>query len=195
MDVRYPAGSLEGPTGETLAQRLTEVLISMEGGANTRAGRAFARVLFTEVKAGNWWVGGYADNTLIAPPGAFLVHVTVPEDYMNAAHKSEVHLAVNGAITQAMRASPQPDTGASVLVVIDEVTEGNWGAGGRTISLDSIAESVALPKHGERFQWARSYFQAKARQFVSAGYPAGTCGLLPSTSSHGQPSLIDSPRA
>ena len=32
-----------------------------------------------------------------------------------------------------------PDAGGSILVVIDEVTEGNWGAAGRTISLNAIA--------------------------------------------------------
>jgi len=193
MNVRYRAGSLDRTAKETLARRLTEVLIGMEGAANTRAGRAFAWVLFTEIPASDLWVGGNADNTFISPPGAFLVNVTVPEGYMNAAHKSEVHAAVTGAITHAMNVSPQADVAASVLVVIDEVTEGNWGAGGKTISLDSIADSVGLPKSGERFRWVRSYFEAKARQFASAGYPADAGGLLPSAPSHRQLPIAEPP--
>ena len=63
-------------------------------------------------------------------------------------------------------------------VIIDEVTEGNWGAHGKTISLASIADTVGLPKNGERFQWVQAYFAAKARQFKAAGYPAGVGGLL-----------------
>jgi phenylpyruvate tautomerase PptA (4-oxalocrotonate tautomerase family) len=194
MNVRYRAGSLDRTAKEAMARRLTDVLIAMEGGANTSAGRAFAWVLFTEIPAGDWWVGGHADNTFISPPGAFLVNVTVPEGYMNVAHKSEVHAAVTGAITQAASASAQADVAASVLVVIDEVTEGNWGAGGRTISLDSIADSVGLPKSGERFRWVRSYFEAKARQFASAGYPTDAGGLLPSTRSRRQPPIAELPR-
>jgi phenylpyruvate tautomerase PptA (4-oxalocrotonate tautomerase family) len=193
MNVRYRAGSLDRTVKETLARRLTDVLIGMEGGANTRAGRAFAWVLFTEIPAGDWWVGGHADNAFISPPGAFLVNVTVPEGYMNAAHKSEVHAAVTSAITQVMSGSSQAGVAASVLVVIDEVTEGNWGAGGRTISLDSIADSVGLPKSGERFRWVRSYFEAKARQFASAGYPADVGGLLPSASGRRQPPIAEPP--
>ena len=72
----------------------------------------------------------------------------------------------------------EPDAGASVLVVIDEVTEGNWGAAGRTISLNSIAVTVGLPKDGERFAWVRAYFAAKRRQFEAAGYPADVGGLM-----------------
>jgi phenylpyruvate tautomerase PptA (4-oxalocrotonate tautomerase family) len=181
MNVRYRAGSLDRTAKEAMARRLTDVLIDMEGGANTRAGRAFAWILFTEIPEGDWWVGGHADNTFVSPPGAFLVNVVVPEGYMNAAHKSDV--------TQVMSGSSQAGVAASVLVVIDEVTEGNWGAGGKTISLDSIADSVGLPKSGERFRWVRSYFEAKARQFASAGYPVDVGGLLASAASHRQPPI------
>jgi phenylpyruvate tautomerase PptA (4-oxalocrotonate tautomerase family) len=177
------------PAKEKLAQSLTDILISMEGGANTRAGRAFAWVLFTELRTGDWWIGGHADKTFVSPPGAALAHVTVPEGYMNASHKSEVHAAVGNAIAVALGASPQGDPGASVLVVIDEVTEGNWGAGAKTISLDSIAESVGLSKSGERFQWVRDYFRAKARQFAAAGYPADTGGLPPDWSAPRPPAM------
>jgi len=189
MNVRYRAGSLDRTAKEAMARRLTDVLIDMEGGANTRAGRAFAWILFTEIPEGDWWVGGHVDNTFVSPPGAFLVNVAVPEGYMNAAHKSDVHAAVTSAITQVMSGSSQAGVAASVLVVIDEVTEGNWGAGGRTISLDSIADSVGLPKSGERFRWVRSYFEAKARQFASAGYPVDVGGLLASAASHRQPPI------
>jgi hypothetical protein len=70
--------------------------------------------------------------------------------------------------------------GDSVLVVIDEVIERNWVAGGKTISLDNIAEAVGQPKDGPRFTWLRSYFEAKAREYASAGYPSDAGGILPS---------------
>ena len=83
---------------------------------------------------------------------------------------------MNAAIIEVV--GTNGDRGASALVIIDEVTEGNWGAAGRSISLASIADSVGLPKDGARFTWVRDYFDAKARQFASAGYPADTGGLL-----------------
>jgi len=176
MQVQYPEAALDGDRKAALAQRLTDVLIAMEGGADTTGGRAFAWVMFTPVKQDDWWIGGRTDDRFVASPGKFLVHVTVPEGYMNAAHKSDVHSAVNSAIVDIM--GGDANSGASALVVIDEVTEGNWGTGGRTISLASIADKVGLPQDGERFGWVRAYFDAKKRQFAAAGYPADVGGLL-----------------
>jgi hypothetical protein len=62
--------------------------------------------------------------------------------------------------------------------VVDEVTEGNWGSRGKTISLASIAETVGLPKDGERFGYVRDYFDAKARLYASAHFPSDVGGLL-----------------
>ncbi len=101
MDVRYHAGSLDQAAKTDLAKRLTDVLIKMEGGANTPGGRAFASVIFTEVPQGDWWVGGAVDDRFVHAPGRFLVHVTIPEGYMNATHKQEVHNWVSVAILAA----------------------------------------------------------------------------------------------
>ena len=49
VDVRCATGALDKAAKASLAERLIEVLIKMEGGANTHKGRAFAWVLFTEV--------------------------------------------------------------------------------------------------------------------------------------------------
>ena len=38
------------------------------------------------------------------------------------------------------------------------------------VSLASIADSVGLPKDGERLGWVRKYFDAKAPQYAAAGY-------------------------
>jgi len=135
-------------------------------------------VMFHEVRADGWYIGGCTDDTFVASPGRFLVHVTIPEGYMNSLHKSRVHAAVNASILAVVGDANRPDAGASILVVIDEVTEGNWGARGKTISLMSIAETVGLPKDGERSDWVKAYFDAKARLYASARFPADTGGLL-----------------
>lgn len=180
IQVHHPAGRLDAATKADVARRLTDVLVTMEGGANTPKGRGFAWVMFHEIAAEDWWVGGRTDEHYVASPGRFLVYVTIPEGYMNAAHKGYVHAAVTSAIVEATRSSAPPSTGvavdwtegASILLVIDEVTEGNWGAAGTAISIGSIAGSVGLPKDGERFAWVRAYFAAKGRALLAAGYPA-----------------------
>ena len=180
MDVRYPAGRLDKTTKAMMAEKLTGVLIKMEGGANTRGGRAFATVLFTEIAENDWWVGGRSDDEFVSASGKFLVHVTIPEGYMNAVHKTEVHVWVAAAILEATDTKPEGDAGSSIQVILDEVPEGNWGAGGHTISLESIADSVGMRKDGARFAWVRSYFEAKARQMIRFGYPRDSGGLMPS---------------
>ena len=176
MNVRYGVGDLDNSGKARLAKSLTEVMIRMEGGANTRGGRAFAWVLFDEYAKGNWWAGGETGNAYVSPPGQFLVHVSIPEGYMNAAHKREVQAWVTEAILEVTSAS-EVDAGHSIQVILDEVPEGNWAAAGRTISLANIADSVGLSKTGGRFAWSRSYFAAKARSRAAAGYPADAGGL------------------
>jgi len=178
LQVHYLEGALRPNQKTELARRLNELLLEMEGGARTEGGRAFAWVMFHEVRTDDWYIGGEADNTLVAPPGRFLVHVTIPEGYMDAHHKSSVHAAVNSSIVAVMGHADDADAGGSILVVIDEVTEGNWGARGKTISLQSIADAVGLPREGERFAWVQRYFDAKARLYEFAHFPPDTGGLF-----------------
>jgi len=180
MDVRYAAGSLDKQAKAALAQKLTDVLIRMEGGANTPGGRGFAWVFFTAFAEDDWWIGGSAGADYVAPPGKFLVHIAIPEGYMNIAHKNEVHAWVAAAIAEVTGGG----AGGSILTIIDEVTEGDWGNAGRPISLESIAETVGQSKQGERLRWSRAYFEAKARAMAAAGYPKDAGGLFPSLTPH-----------
>ena len=175
MDVRYAAGALDRTQKAALAKGLTALLVQMEGGAGTPGGRAFALVQFTQFDAGDWWAGGTADGSFVEAPGAFHVHVSIPEGYMNQAHKNEVHAGATAALTQVLALD---QAGASILTMIDEIPEGDWGCAGRPISIASIAGTVGLDPAGERFAWVRSYFDAKARTRAAAGYPADAGGLL-----------------
>jgi phenylpyruvate tautomerase PptA (4-oxalocrotonate tautomerase family) len=179
MKVTYQSGSMTDAQKATLAGRLTDLMIQMEGGADTVGGRSFAWVIYDEIKSGDWWSGGRADAQYVAPPGKFLVDVSIPEGYMNTTHKQEVMSGVNAALMDVLGTTGEANAGGSAQVIIHDVTEGNWSAAGRTISLANIAGTVGLSKTGQRFAWVRSYFAAKARQFSAAGYPSDTGGLLP----------------
>lgn len=180
MNVHYVEGTLTDAQKADLSSRLTALMIKMEGGAGTEGGHAFAWVIYDEIKPGNWWAGGRTDKTYVRPPGCFLVDVRIPEGYMNSQHKDEVQAGVNAAL---MAATGQDMAGASAggscQVVITEITEGNWAAAGKTISLASIAGSVGLSRTSDRFAWVKAYFGAKARAFQAAGYPPDAGGLLP----------------
>lgn len=175
IQVQHRRSSLDAEQKAAIAARLTDLLLQMEGGARTEGGKAFATVVFNPVDDADWWVGGRNDDGYVHPPGAFLVTISIPEGYMNQAHKNEVHAGATAALTQVLA----PDqAGASILTMIDEIPEGNWGCAGRPISIASIAGTVGLDLAGERFAWVRSYFDAKARTRAAAGYPADAGGLL-----------------
>ncbi|WP_109476811.1 4-oxalocrotonate tautomerase [Paraburkholderia sp. C35] len=178
MNVRYAVGSLDAASKAVLANRLTEVLIQMEGGANTPGGRDFAWVRFDESARDDFWIGGQSNVGAEIGP-TFLVDVTIPEGYMNRTHKNEVHSWVASAISEATghAASDVP-----LLTVITEVPEGNWSTRGVPISLETTAVVVGLPSDGERLRWSRKYFEAKARALAAADYPSDMGGLLPSMS-------------
>ena len=89
-----------------------------------------------------------------------------------------VQTGVTTAILEVIGGAGSHQPGSTIQVIIDEVTEGNWAAGGKTISIVSIADTVGLAKSGERFAWVKAYFAAKARQFASAGYPSDVGGLI-----------------
>ncbi len=62
-----------------------------------------------------------------------------------------------------------------MLVIIDEVPEGNWGARGQIISLAMIADAVGLAKTGERFRVGTSLFRRKGNGILirCGGLPGG----------------------
>jgi phenylpyruvate tautomerase PptA (4-oxalocrotonate tautomerase family) len=180
MQLYYPQGQLDSARKAALAQKLTDVLIKMEGGANTTAGRAFATVMMTEVDPESWFVGGRLDAMYVAKAGKFVVYVTIPEGYMNAAQKTEVHSWVNAAIVETMGCQDDPHAGANIMVIINEVPEGNWGANGKTIGMDYIPIAVGLSKQSERYKWVESYFAAKERALKAAGFPEDMGGVTAS---------------
>jgi phenylpyruvate tautomerase PptA (4-oxalocrotonate tautomerase family) len=180
LQIYYPQGQLDHERKTTLAQKLTDIIIAIEGGAATNAGRAFATVMMNEIDADSWFVGGRLDATYVAKAGKFVVYVTIPEGYMNAAHKTEVHSWVNAAIVDVMGCKDDPHAGANIMVVINEVPEGTWGSNGKTIGMNSISTAVGISKESERFQWVERYFTAKDRALKAAGYPDDMGGVIAS---------------
>jgi phenylpyruvate tautomerase PptA (4-oxalocrotonate tautomerase family) len=177
MDVRYASNTLDSTSKVALAKRLTDILIQMEGGANTQDGRNFSWVYFTEYAENDLWVAG--SNVTLRSVPAFMVHISIPEGYMNRLHKNEVHAWVASAIVDATHANLSD---VQLLTIIDEVPEGNWGSRGLPISLESIAAAVGQQSDGPRIAWSHSYFAAKARAMAAAGFPTDMGGLPPSMS-------------
>jgi 4-oxalocrotonate tautomerase family enzyme len=77
-----------------------------------------------------------------------LVHVTVPEGSLSEARKQ---LMVEKITAAALEAEGLPDTERSRMltwVIINEVREGNWGAGGGIVRLSDIARAFGVDGGG-----------------------------------------------
>lgn len=178
VQFNHAKGALTDAQKAALAEKLTGVLLKIEGGADTPGGRGIAWVLFNEIDAAAWAIGGKFDNTYVAPAGKYLVYVTVPEGSMDQTRKTAVHKAVNDVILEVTENKETSGAGRSAWVIINEITEGHWGVSGHTASINGIATIVGIDHASDQFKFTRDYFSAKRRAFSGADYPADSAGLL-----------------
>jgi phenylpyruvate tautomerase PptA (4-oxalocrotonate tautomerase family) len=172
----YPAGSLTPARKSDLAERLTHVLIEIEGGPGTDGprSRSISWVMFYEIASDSWAIGGKFDDTYVSPPGKFLVNVHVPEGSLSNDRKAMVHKMVDQAVFDTFDV-PVPDDPEgrkpSIFVQITEWPEGNMGALGRTWRLADIGGYVGGggdPAIGKR---GKAYMIARAKLRATAGFP------------------------
>ncbi len=179
--VEYPSGSLLPAQKAALAEKLTHVLLLIEGGADTRGGRELSYVMFREVPADDWYVGGSSGPEFVAAGGKFIVNLTVPEAATSQTFKEDIHAKVNAVFAEVL-GWKDPQDGFSAWVMIREMPEGSWGARGQTYTLERIARHAAVPPDPARRQFVKAYFEAKGVMYGRAGFPAHTSGLYkPST--------------
>ena len=195
MCVIPSARSTKATRGQ-LARRLTDVLIRMEGGADTRGGRTFAWVISPPSPADDWWVGGRADDAYVVAPREVSGQRLVPEGYMNGAHKNEVHAwvdrrhrAIDGRIRRGgcRRQRARGDR------------RGDRGQLGAPAAGPSASTSTAAPQCGtseERraIPMCPPPFRGEGATVRFGVLSHRRRGLLPSTRSRRQPPIAELPR-
>jgi phenylpyruvate tautomerase PptA (4-oxalocrotonate tautomerase family) len=174
--VHYVKGSLSDEQKASLGEEMTGVLLTIEGGQDTRGGRSIAWVMFNEIDNENWFIGGRTDGHYVSEAGKFLIVVTVPEGSMNQERKSRVHEAVNESILKVTGTTGKAGAGRSVWVQVVEIVEGHWGTSGKTAGVLGIALIAGLKNDSPILDFTRSYLGAKERWLDSSGYPADTAG-------------------
>lgn len=98
MTVQHPPEALSATQKDALAEDLTQVILQIEGGADTPAGRSIAWVRFQPISRDDWYLGGRNDAAFEAAAGRWLIELNVPEGSMNQDRKSECHRAITAAI-------------------------------------------------------------------------------------------------
>jgi len=172
----HPKGSLDPVKKAALAEKLTHVLIEIEGGPGMDGpkARSISWVMFYEIAEDAWMIGGKSDDTYVSPPGKFLVNVHVPEGSLSNARKAMVQKMVFESIFEAfgLEIPADPETvSPSIFVMITEWLEGNMGARARTFGLADIGAYIGGTGNSEIRQRGRQYMQARAKLRATAGYP------------------------
>lgn len=171
VNVTMPVNALDEAQRAALSEKLTHVLLMIEGGVDNREARSIAWVLFHEVKAAHWAVGGSMGNEHSVEGGRFLITVTVPEAALSAERKARVVEAVHVAVRDVLGLPHATGENWAPWVIINEVTDGNWGAGGAIRRLPEIA-GYARVTDPAIMAHTISYLETKGRLHAEAGWPA-----------------------
>ncbi|MER8040554.1 tautomerase family protein [Streptomyces hydrogenans] len=132
-----PSGALTDQGRATIQRDLAAVLLRWEGAPDTAFFRAQAWSYLTELPEG-------AQKTAEDDAPRFLVEVTVPQEALSERRKAGL---VEEATTSVLEAADLPaDQALRVWVLVHELPEGAWGAGGSVVR---YADLVALAK-GQR---------------------------------------------
>jgi phenylpyruvate tautomerase PptA (4-oxalocrotonate tautomerase family) len=139
LELTYPKGAIAPEAREELLDELATKMLAAEKAPDTEFFRSITWVYANEIDPGAIAVGGR--------PGAeprFRVQVTVPEGALSDRRKGILVDSFNQAVLQA--AGLPESEGLRVWTIINEVTDGNWGAAGQQIRYKQLVELAA----GER---------------------------------------------
>jgi 4-oxalocrotonate tautomerase family enzyme len=134
IDLTYPAGTFTPDARTALVDELTTVLLRAERAPDTEFFRNIAWVHVHELPDGYVLAAGRP----VTEP-TFRVHVTIPQGALSARRKQELVSEATRVVCDAAGI----DESLRVWVLINEVPDGNWGAGGQVISLEQLVGYAA----------------------------------------------------
>jgi phenylpyruvate tautomerase PptA (4-oxalocrotonate tautomerase family) len=133
LDVTYPAGAIPDPAREGLIDELTKAVLRAERAPDTDLVRSITWVFIHELPPDDVLAGGLPPRT---PP--IRVEVTTPEGALSPSRRSELIAAATSAVCEAVGIDAPGAT--SVWVLLRDVPEGSWGAGGEVVRLSALRE-------------------------------------------------------
>lgn len=138
VELFVPKGSLDQERRQKIGGQLVSEVMVAEGAPDTEAARSISWLVVHEIDA--WFVGGRRSSAGDRPK--YVVRVGVPAGSMNDDKRRDIVRRVTRVLADA-DADPERFTWATAAWVhIDEIPEGNWGAGGEIVRIEDIAALV-----------------------------------------------------
>ena len=135
IDVTYPEGALDEDARAKLVDGLTTSLLRAERAPDTEFFRSVTWVYLHELPA-------HAVNAAAKPVEAptFRVMVTTPEGALSDRRRAEMVESGTAAVLDA--AGLGQEDAMRVWVVMREIDEGSWGAGGQVVQFKALVEAA-----------------------------------------------------
>ena len=135
IDLTFSAGALSDDAKRELPRELAAAMLRWEGAPDTEFFQSIMWVHVHELPA-------QAVNAAGAPVTEphFRVDVTVPEGALSERRKEGAVKELTEAVMEA--AGLDESAGLRVWVIVREVPEGNWGAGGQVVRFSQLRETA-----------------------------------------------------
>ena len=139
IDLTYPAGTFTPEARTELVDDLTTVLLRAERAPDTEFFRSIAWVHVHELPEDAVFAAG---RPVSAP--TFRVQVTIPEGALSDRRKQEFVSEATRVVSAA--AGLEAADGLRVWVLIREVPDGNWGAGGQIVRYADLVQFASAER-------------------------------------------------
>lgn len=144
IEVVVPEGTLDGIRRGALIKELTAAVLKVEGVPDSPQARALTWVFVNEAPRDAWAAGG------ASPSGPrFLVRVTVPVGTLSVARKRRMGLDVYKLLSRFSGKDLSPD---EAWIIVYEVPEGHWTAGGKVLRLADISTFMGMTAPRKRLR-------------------------------------------
>jgi len=131
IDLYYPAGTFTPEARTELADELTTVVLHAERAPDTEFLRTITWIHVHELPEGTMLAAGRP----VSEP-VFRVQVTIPVGALSQRRKQELVAEATRVVSEA--AGLGEADGLRVWVLINEVPDGNWGAGGAVVQFEQL---------------------------------------------------------
>ena len=135
IDVTYPEGALDEDSRAKLVEDLTTSLLRAERAPDTEFFRSITYVYVHELPEGMVNASGKP----VTEP-TFRVMITTPEGALSDRRRAEMVESGTTAVLEA--AGLTPEDSLRVWIVMREIDDGSWGAGGQIVHFKQLVEAA-----------------------------------------------------
>ena len=154
----------------TLAEALTTTMIEIEVGEVTDDAREISLIWFHTLGETGWVTGGRLDDRYRKSRKFALARIITPEAFLTPELKQRAIREVTTHLREALGAGPEDD-GKGIWVLVIEVPEGQWGAGGEVIRLADVIRTMRGTVSPERRAGMDRHFEGYAAMKAQFGIP------------------------